>query len=108
LQKRALEESTYVVRIAFYDEEGDAVIPKTLTWTLTDKVGDVVNSRSDVVVSGLDTSVSVVLSGEDLAISTHPSVDRLILFEGTYDSGLGNDLPFKGAAWFDIEELISV
>ena len=35
LAEEAVERSTYVVTLSFEDEDGMAVAPSTLTWTLT-------------------------------------------------------------------------
>ena len=43
LSVEALEGSTYVVTAAFTDEDDNAVVPSTVTWTLTDSGGDVVD-----------------------------------------------------------------
>ncbi len=65
LTTNAVEKSTYIVTAAFTDEDGDAVTPNAgLVWTLTDMNGVVINSREDVSISP-DTSVDIVLSGND-------------------------------------------
>ena len=104
----AVEKSTYVVTLSFFDEDNDAVTPATGTWTLTDADGTVINSREDVVISSLDTSVDVVLSGDDLAVSSGfsgISEKRIFTFEGTYNSDLGVGLPLKDQLVFPVYNL---
>lgn len=90
---------TAVITIDFYDEDGNAVTPNTATWTLRKaKTGEIINSREDVSISPLDTSVDVVLSGSDLVEGR----SRLYA-DWTYDSAAGNDLPGRSICEFKIE-----
>ena len=90
------------------DEDNDAVTPATGTWTLTDEDGTVINGREDVAISGLSTSNDVVLSGDDLAVSTGftgVSEKRIFTFEGSYDSDLGAGLPLRDQLIFPVYNL---
>lgn len=109
----AEEKSSCVIRLTFTDEEGDAVIPQTGTWSLTDKDGTEINSRTDVAIAALSTTNDVLLSGDDLALqsgeSGRQSVERIFLFEGTYNSAtLGNNIPLKAQGKFWIDDLEAV
>lgn len=106
LTKKAHEEGTYVITADFYDDLGVAVAPDTLTWTLTDEAGTIINSRSDVSVSTPTSSEDIVLSGDDLALQTGESGDtmRIVTIEATYDSTTGLDLPLKDTATFYIKD----
>ena len=106
LRLRAVERSTYVVRCDLTDEDGAAVVPTSLTWTLTDRAGGVVNSRQDVPVSAPAARVEIVLSGDDLAPRSDPW--RVLTVEAVYTSSLGQDLPLKAACSFALEELAGV
>ena len=99
----AIEDSTYALVLSFTDEEGDPVTPDTATWTLRDTEGNVVNSRQDVVISSLASSVTVLLSGDDLMYT--PSAELILIVEATYDSSLGNDLPLKDQVRFPVANL---
>ena len=103
------EESSGVITLTYTDEDGNAVTPATGTWTLTDKDGTVINSRSDVAISSLSTTNDVLLSGDDLAFQTSESgrevVERLFVFEGTYNSLLGNGIPLKEQGRFFIDNI---
>jgi hypothetical protein len=107
----AVEKSTYIVTCAFTDEDNGPVVPATGTWTLTDEDGSVINTREDEVISGLASSVDIVLSGNDLAISagfTGVSEKRIFTFEGTYNSDLGVGLPLRDQLIFPVYNLGAV
>jgi hypothetical protein len=105
-----VEEGTLGVTADFYDDAGSAVTPTSMTWTLTDENGTIINSREDVAVGALAASITITLSGDDLLIlSSSDEGLRYITFEGTYDStALGSGLPIKAVASFYIENLIVV
>lgn len=104
LSLKAVEEGTYIITSSFFDEEGTPVIPKAgLSWRLTDEFGNVINNRGSVALTPA-TSVTVVLSGDDLATDA-TSETRVFTVSGTYDSSLGQDLPIKDQAIFDIASL---
>jgi|APSaa5957512622_1039677.scaffolds.fasta_scaffold64907_3 hypothetical protein len=102
----AVEESTYAVTAAFKDEDGTAITPQTILWTLTDKLGTVINLRENISVVPA-TSITIVLTGDDLATSTVGRT-RVITILATYNSDYGTLLKLKGAATFDIENLVAV
>lgn len=106
LTKKANEESTYVIRIDFYDEDGLSLVPNTVVWTLTDSDGTVMNSRTAVAASAA-ARVNITLSGNDLAL---PTVDtkRILYISSAYDSLYGTNLPLNEEVEFDIEPLVNV
>lgn len=106
IKTQAVEESTYVVTVSFFNAAGTAVTPKSATWTLTDKDGAVVNSRNAVTISSLDTSVDIVLSGNDLQIADGKT--RKLLVQAIYDSTEGSDLPLNDELEFQIHRLVGV
>jgi len=110
LNTHAEEEGTYVITATFKDEDGNAEDVKTAKWSLTDRDGTVINSRSDVAISTPTSSEDIVLSGNDLALQsgeTNLGI-RILIVEATYDSDLGSDLPLKGEAEFIIDNLVKV
>lgn len=107
LTEVAKEGSTYAVTVAFTDENGDAVTPSAVTWTLMNLRREVINSREDVSITP-GTSVTIVLSGNDLLVGTDNLVTRELLVKATYDSDLGSDLPLREARWFDIQGFVGV
>jgi hypothetical protein len=105
----AIEEGTYVLNIAFKDEDGAAISPNSATWTLTDLNGNVINNKLEQIIAPIAAVKDVVLTGDDLALSTsYYGNERMFLVEYIYDSTLGNDLPAKTQAIFDIENLVKV
>lgn len=107
--EEAVEQSTYVLNIAFADEDKSPITPNSATWTLTDDEGTVINSKDAVPITELSANKDVVLSGNDLAIKdAYYGNTRVFLVEYVYDSSLGNDLPAKTQAYFDIENLVAV
>ena len=112
IEERAYEQSTYVFVVTLTDEEGDAVVPASLKWTLTTKDELVVNDREQVVHSGLSTENKIVLSGDDLQILPSEeklrSVDRRFIVEATYDSTLGSGLPVTGVAAFKVTNFVYI
>jgi len=110
----AREESTLVIQTSFTNEDGEAETPLTLTWTLTDENGTVINSREDVEVSSPAASNDIVLSGDDLSMLAAEvtagdiTVERRFLVEATYNSDLGADLPLKDVVRFQIRNLVGV
>ena len=108
LSVSAVERSTYVVTVTFYDENGDLVTPTEITWTLTDSDGRVINNRQNVAVAPLASVIHIVLYGDDLALSTGGSETRVLTVEGAYNSTVGTGLPLKGQARFVVENLTAV
>jgi len=112
LAKVAKERSTYPVNVTFRDQDGVLFEPATLVWSLTDKDGAVINSRNAVAITGgdLDSTVQILLTGADLAMSGDlPRELRIILIEATYSDTLGQSgLAFKEEIWFEVENLAKV
>lgn len=106
LSEVAVERSTYVVTISFYDEDDNPVVPSSVTWTLTDEDGVVINDREDVVATPA-TSLEMVLSGLDLAVSGQVTATRILTVSGVYDSDAGSDLPLRAHVRFSVEGLVS-
>jgi len=105
LSEHAMERSTYLVPVAFTDEDGAAVTPTAVTWSLVKANGDVVNGREDVALTPA-TSVGILLYGADLAILDGQGYEaRSVVVEYTYDSTLGDDIPGKQEIVFTIANL---
>lgn len=112
LTTKAVEQSTFAIVATFTDEAGTPMTPNELAWSLYKKVGQpaveaVVNERLAVPITSAP-SVTVVLSGDDLALVEGESKARYLLIEGTYDSDLGTDLSIKDTVAFQIANLIGV
>ncbi len=109
LLEQANEKSTYVVNVAFYDEDSVAMTPDTATWTLVNDSNAVVNSRDGVSLTPA-SSIDIVLSGDNLAISDDDTDNgnRRIIIEATYSGDLGSGLPLRTEAQFNVHNISHV
>jgi hypothetical protein len=106
---QATERGTYIIPVTFYDESGQLMVPTTITWSLRDKNGNIVNGRSAQSIITSVSSVIIVLKGDDLVagqVEKNSECTRTITIEGTYDSVYGQDFPFVEEASFTIRPLI--
>jgi len=104
----AKEESLIKFTVVFKDENGNIVTPTTLTWKLTTRSGTEIATGT---VSTPSTSNVVTIYGDDLAIRSIESankVERRILFQATYTSDLGDNLPLNWDASFMLENLVGI
>ncbi len=107
LSTNASEEGTYAIdEIQFLDSQDTpvAITPETGTviWCLTNKNGDIINSREDVAITSA-SSMTIVLSGDDLVISgnadkfeTRDGViielyERHVFVQGLVDTTIGTE-----------------
>jgi hypothetical protein len=107
---KATEMSTFIVKASFYDDEDQEVAPDTMAWSLTDEDGNIVNNREDIEISGPEQVEYIVLFGNDLAIldGEHGEEERNLVFEGTYTSNRGSDLPLNGQYTFYVRGIKKV
>ena len=109
---RASEGSSVVLLIEFkelldgeYTDE--SVTPDSVFWSLTDKEGTVINSRLDVAVTPPESTITIVLAGEDLALSGEASNKRYLTIYGEYSSlSLGPSIPYREQIEFQINNLV--
>ncbi len=105
----AIEQSTYEVEFTFVDEDGNAVAPDTMTWTLHDGDLKPVNDREAVAIVTPGQTEVILLQGDDLELKGNAPVTRYILLEGTYTSIThGGGLPFRDQISFGIEPLLKI
>ena len=108
----ARDRGSYIEQVDFTDESGAAVTPISATWSLTDGNGAIVNSRQDVTITGLASTVYIALSGDDLAYAPSGSRtdnQRILVVKATYLSSLtGTQLPKNNAVKFNISDLPDV
>ena len=106
------DKSSYIIQCDFTDETGTAITPTAATWTLTDGNGDLVNSREDVPVGTLSSTVYIALSGDDLDVDetgARAANMRCLVVSATYTSSLtGTELPVKKAVKFMVTDLPQV
>jgi hypothetical protein len=113
LAEKAVEGSTFVILVEFNERAPDGTytpfVPNSgLTWDLSDKDGNPINSRSDEPIDPPAQSVKIVLSGNDLKTFPGKTTRRYVTVKGTYNGVGGNDLPLIDEASFQIENLIGV
>ena len=109
LTEKVNERSTAILSVTFKDSDGALVVPKSATWTLSDGDNAVVNSRSEVPISPLASTVHIVLHGDDLALPVPRERTRRVLVEAIYDSATyGIDLPMNEEFEFNIVDLRSL
>lgn len=105
------EGGTGVIRVSFEDENGDAMTPDTLYWSLRDEDEDIVNERDEVQITSLGTSVDIVLQGDDLPAKEVKGQDYYhlwVVLKGTYTSTYGSALPFADQVRISVEPLKGV
>lgn len=107
-EPKAAEEGTIIIVVSFFDEESVAVTPTSILWHLTDVNGNIANSLEDQTETPAET-VEIVLKGDDLALGGNlVGFVRVFTVEALYNSTLGNDLPLKEQAEFEIENFVKV
>ena len=107
MSEAAVERSTAVLLCSFTDESKNAVVPTSITWTLTNKSGGIVNSRDAVAITP-DSTVAIVLHGDDLALPAGVSDTVTVTVEAKYNSTYGLGLPLNDACTLHIEALSAV
>lgn len=100
LSKLAQDKGTYIILINFKDETGTAKAPDTMTYTLHDKDGNVINSKEDQTVSSPSAQEPITLKGDDLANSENENIPRYLTAWGTYTS----DTYGSGLNWTQVFE----
>ena len=105
----AKEESSYGVTASFTDENGNPATPNagSITWDWTDEDGNPINNREDQAITSAST-INIILSGDDLAISGSSSARRILTVRWTYNSDLQANLPGTDHVAILVEELVSV
>jgi hypothetical protein len=99
----AVERSTFVVHATFTDEDGAAVTPDALAWSLEDPAGNTINGRSNVSKAPA-AAIDIVLAGDDLQLldQTNESEIRRLILTGTYLSSLGANMPLADSLEFRV------
>lgn len=102
--KTAKRLGTFIQPVTFYNEGGNTVTPNSVAWTLYDQDGDVVNSRTAVSETP-DTTVYIVLSGNDLPCSAGSERWLRLYISAPYDSpSHGSGLPLIGQIKIKVED----
>lgn len=98
----AVDQSSYVVQIDLTDETGSAISPLSATWTLEDGSENVINSREDVVISPLGSTMYIALSGDDINVADG-NTRHLEVTANYISATVGASLPVKSCARFNVQ-----
>ena len=106
------EESTFAITVTGKDSAGATISASaisSMTWTLTDGFGVVINDREDEEITPVANPKDIVLSGDDLSKSESGTRSkRILLVKAIYTGSLGADLPLNGQYVFYVEEFPGV
>ncbi len=103
----ALERSTVAVTASFRDENDELITPTGITWSLTDGEGNIINGRENVAISTANT-VTIVLIGDDMAMTAGDDGRRHVVIRAQYNGDLGNGLPIVGVIEFTVRNILGV
>jgi hypothetical protein len=84
------EDSTLTLAIVVTDANGDAVVPTVATWTLTDRDGVVINTRTDISITP-SVAMTVNVAGDDLQILDQTKAREYRLFTVETNRGSVNE-----------------
>ena len=109
----ANERSSYFVTVTLIDEAGVTVPTNhvtSVTYTLTNSSGDVINGLSKIVPATvpLTNPFLVILTGNDLQIEGGTDEIRHLTIEAVYDSDLGTSLHFTDYVTFTLRNLVAI
>lgn len=114
IKEKAGEESTFPLEAALLDYQG-VFIPEgditSITWTLSDVDGNIINSRKDVVIAAITNPVTAVLFGDDLVVLAGDSDNqykRRFTMKYVFDSEFGTGQPQNEEAEFQIDPFVNV
>ena len=98
LNLEQLEGGTIIVKCSFFDEDDVLVEPNTLSYSLKDIEGGIINSQDSISITP-DTTVHVALTGGDLPYGR-------VYFElkGEYDSTYGVGMKLHDYAQIELME----
>ena len=96
------EGNTVVIPCSFFDENGNAVVPTSIIWSLSDDNGNIVNFRLDQKIAVPAASVNIVLSGSDVMRMVFDDLIRYLKVSGTYNSSNGTGLTVAGQYRFGL------
>lgn len=101
------------ILIYFKNENDEPVVPKQASWSLIDKVGNVINYRKNIPISPLDATSRVVLSRLDLEpdVTQQKGVaqERIMRVKSVYDSvTMGTDIPLVGELHFFVDNPVAI
>lgn len=107
LKDKVNEESVLPLLLTFKDEDGVIMSPTSVKWSLSEADGTIINSRTDVTLSG--PPYNLVLSGDDTAIQgADDNFERRLTIRAVYTSSYGLGLKLNREIQFFIQPLVNV
>ena len=107
LTDKVNEESVLPLVLTFKDEDGTVMSPTLVKWSLSEADGTIINSRTDVTLSG--PPYNLVLSGDDTALQgADDNLERRLTIRAVYTSDYGAGLKLNREIQFYIEPLVNV
>ena len=103
----ANEGSTYIVNVSFYNEDSEAMVPTTMEWSLRANYQQIINSHVNESITPA-TTVTIVLTADDLLYEENSSTMRVITMVGTYNSSYGTGLDIAEEFTFNINPLVGI
>ena len=100
------DKSLRTIVVAFTDDDDIAVTPTTITWTLTDISGSIINSRENVNVATPAAEIDVVLEGAD--VDYDDGEERVLTLKVVGNVNAGNSKTWYDEVRFQIEDLLNV
>jgi hypothetical protein len=108
LEDAAFENDTFSVKVTFTDSNNEEFTPNDLTYTLSDKKGNIINELENIEISP-SSSVYITFTGDDLSL-INPTAKyewRVLTVKGSYDDiVLGNNLSIAREFHFKVLGLI--
>lgn len=103
LDTHANDQSSYTVECSFTDEDGNAVAPVSLQWTLLSPTRAVVNSRENVNVTSPSATETITLVPADL--NHDDGAYRYLVLDWTYNSNYGTGLAAREQIRINIDDI---
>lgn len=101
LNEVAVDESTYLIKVSFYDVNDQPVSPVSVLWSLKDRDGNIINNRDNVSVSP-EPEINILLTGDDIDYAD--TAFRRLHIDAVYNSDLGSNLPLRDCCNFNIKD----
>lgn len=92
LDTRAVSGGTYSVAIDLLDEDGFDITPISVTWSLFDQSGSIINSRENVAVEVPSAHFSLLMSGDDILVGSDEEELRILRVTTRYSNNLATGL----------------
>lgn len=107
LDDHAKEQGSFLVNHTFLDLSGTAVTPSTITWSLSDRDGNIINSREDESYTPSAENFNVVLEGDDLVLGDPDDNIRIVTINAVFTDPTYGAKPYIEEIRFYIDNLVN-